>query len=131
MPLEVTVTMGGVDITDSCWADAMVTIPAVTGDVVITAKPGQREPLSFRWETQADMLVSVTSGGNTANNLTMTHGTITDGVFAKTRFTMSQGIHLRHDLPWRVEWKSAGTWTDTTDGALLFAEATPMRISQF
>jgi hypothetical protein len=53
----------------------------------------------------------------------MTHGTITDGTFSKTRFTMSQGISLRHDLPWAVEWKSSGTWTDTTDGALLFAEA--------
>ena len=123
LPLEVTVTMGGMDITNSCWANSMVSIPSVTADVVITAKPGQREPLNFRWETQADILVSVTSSGNTANSLTMTHGSITDGVFAKTRFTMSQGISLRHDLPWCVEWKSSGTWTDTTDGALLFAEA--------
>ncbi len=123
-PLEVTVTMGGEDITASCFSDNTVTIPSVTENVIITAKQGQREPMSFRWETQNDALVSITSDGNEKNKLTMTHGTITDGVFSKTRFTMSQGINLRHDLPWCVEWKSAGTWTDTTDGALLFAEST-------
>ena len=123
LPLEITVTMGGVDITETCLAGNTVTIPAVTGEVTITAKPGQREPMNFRWEMKDDAFVSVTADGNTENDLTMTHGTITDGVFAKTRFTMSQGIRLGHDLPWVVEWKSSGTWTDTTDGALLFSEA--------
>ena len=123
LPLEITVTMGGVDITETCLAGNTVTIPAVTGEVTITAKPGQREPMNFRWEMKDDAFVSVTADGNTENDLTMTHGTITDGVFAKARFTMSQGIRLGHDLPWVVEWKSSGTWTDTTDGALLFSEA--------
>ena len=123
LPLEVSVTMNGADITGSCLAGNRVSIPKVTGNVVIAAKPGQREPLSFRWETQGDALVSVATDGNTKNDLTMTHGTIVDGVYSRTRFTMSQGIRLRHDLPWAVEWKSAGTWTDNTDGALLFAEA--------
>ena len=35
---------------------------------------------------------------------------------------MNQCVSLRHDLPWRLEWKSSGTWTDTTDGALLFSQ---------
>ena len=35
--LTVTVTMGGRDITASCYADGVITIPAVTGDIVITA----------------------------------------------------------------------------------------------
>lgn len=34
----VTVTMGGKDITAAVWADGVVAIPAVTGNVVITAK---------------------------------------------------------------------------------------------
>lgn len=33
----VTVTMGGVDITDSAYADGHISIPSVTGDIVITA----------------------------------------------------------------------------------------------
>lgn len=123
LPLEITVAMGGVDITASCLSGNKVVIPAVTADVIITAKPGQRETKSFRWENKGNALVSVGSDGNTMNDLTMTHGTIVDGVFTKTRFTMNQGIRLRHDLPWCVEWKSSGTWTDTTDGALLFAES--------
>ncbi len=122
-PLDITVTMGGVDITQSCVNGNQITIPAVTAEVVITAKPGQREPRSFRWETRGNALVSVTDDCNTENTLTMTHGSITDGVYSKARFTMSQGICLRHDLPWCVEWKSSGTWTDTTDGALLFAQS--------
>jgi len=123
LPLEITVTMGGVDITESCRNGSTIKIPSVTADVVITAKPGQREPVNFRWETKDDVFVSVTTDNNLENPLTMTHGTITDGTFSKTRFAMSQGIRLRHDLPWCVEWKSSGTWTDTTDGALLFSQA--------
>ncbi|MBQ6839308.1 MAG: hypothetical protein IJO45_01280, partial [Oscillospiraceae bacterium] len=34
---EVTVTMGGQDVTASCYADGVVSIPTVTGDVTITA----------------------------------------------------------------------------------------------
>lgn len=33
----VTVTMGGVDVTDTVYADGVINIPAVTGDIVITA----------------------------------------------------------------------------------------------
>ena len=123
LPLEISVTMGGVDISESCRKGNTVTIPAVTGDVIISAKPGQRGPMNFRWETQNDVFTSVTSQGNEKNPITMTHGSITDGVFSKTRFTLEKAIRLQHDLPWCVEWKSTGTWTDTTDGALLFAEA--------
>ena len=122
-PLEITVTMGGADITAGCLSGNVVTIPAVDGEVSITARPKRSAPLAFRWETRGDRLVSVTTGGNVANELIMTHGTITDGVYSKARFTMDKSISLRHDLPWRVEWKSSGTWTDTTDGALLFAQS--------
>ncbi|MBQ8611926.1 MAG: SGNH/GDSL hydrolase family protein, partial [Oscillospiraceae bacterium] len=36
--VTVSVTMGGADITDAVWADGKVSIPAITGDVIITAK---------------------------------------------------------------------------------------------
>ena len=35
--LSVTVTMGGVDITDSCYANGEISIASVTGDIVVTA----------------------------------------------------------------------------------------------
>ena len=52
--LTVTVTMGGADITDTCYADGKITIPAVTGDLVITAKGkfsayGHLQPLPERF----------------------------------------------------------------------------------
>ena len=36
--ITVTVTMGGVDITDQVYAEGRITIPAVTGEIVITAR---------------------------------------------------------------------------------------------
>ena len=39
---SVTVTMGGNDITSSAYADGVITIPSVTGNVVITASATQR-----------------------------------------------------------------------------------------
>lgn len=111
-----------IEFFDLCYADGTVTIPAVTADVTITAEPGVRVPLSFCWETRDDALVSIDTDGNTDNPLTQTHGTISGGSFSRSRFTMNQCVSLRHDLPWRVEWKSSGTWTDTTDGALLFSQ---------
>ena len=129
----VTVTMGGIDITEKCYSDGRISIEAVTGDLKITAEAQEllpelnenRELVNFRWEydEKSDFLISVTANNNTENALSMTHGTITDGAFSKTRFTMSKTIMLNHDQPWSIEWKSEGTWSDTTDGALLFAEA--------
>ena len=50
---SVVVTMGGVNITGSCYASGVITIPAVTGNVVIDAYAeeyqGQSETLEFVW----------------------------------------------------------------------------------
>ena len=50
---SVIVTMGGTDITGSCYASGVITIPAVTGNVVIDAfaaqHQGQSETLEFVW----------------------------------------------------------------------------------
>ena len=119
--LDVSVLMNGEDITADCYTDGIVRIPAVSGDVVITASHTERDPLNFRWDFNDDKnaLISSTSNGNTENALTMTSGSITDGKFSKVKYTMSQAVTLKHDRPWIIEWRSEGTWTDTTDGALL------------
>lgn len=121
--LNVSVKMGGADITEACYVDGVVQIPAVNGDVVITASLADRDPLNFRWEydAQKNALVSGSSDGNTENALTMTSGSITDGKFSKVKYTLDEAVILKHDKPWAIEWKSSGTWTDTTDGALLLA----------
>ena len=121
--LNVSVKMGGADITETCYVDGVVQIPAVNGDVVITASLADRDPLNFRWEydAQKNALVSGSGDGNTENALTMTSGSITDGKFSKVKYTLDEAVILKHDKPWAIEWKSSGTWSDTTDGALLFA----------
>ena len=120
---NVTVTMGSKDITDTCYAGKTLTIQEVSGDIRITAssKIVCEEPGNYRWECTNDQMVSITEHGNTENNLTMTQGSITDGKFKNVKYTLDQAITLRHDQPWVFEWKSEGTWSDTTDGALLLA----------
>ena len=76
---------------------------------------------SYRWEIENDAMVSVVTNGNTENVLTMTSGSITDGKLSKVKYTLDQAVTLKHNQPWVMEWRSSGTWTDTTDGALLFA----------
>ena len=121
--LNVSVRMGDVDVTQACYADGIVQIPAVTGDVVISASLAERNPLNFYWkyDAQKNALVSTSTNGNTENVLTMTSGSITDGKFSKVKYTLDQSVILKHHKPWVMEWRSSGTWTDTTDGALLFA----------
>lgn len=53
----VVVTMGGVDITASCYADGVITIPEITGNIVITAVATVPE-----WsETVANLAVAIRS----------------------------------------------------------------------
>ena len=68
-------------------------------------------------------MVSVEDDVFSANTLTQTHGTITDGTLTGGRFVLGESVILDHGRPWVVEWKSSGNWTDTTDGGLLFSEA--------
>ncbi len=102
--LCVTVTMGEEDITASCFENGEIFIPAVTGDVVITAT-ANREPQSFKWEYRNGDLIST---GNTENILTKLSGSCSDGVFTDTRYQLTDEAVLRHDLPWVVEWKGEG-----------------------
>ena len=123
--LDISVWMGDTDITADCYANGVITIPAVTDNVKVCAKLAEREPLDFCWEINdtKDELISITDSGYTGNRLTMTSGSISDGKFSKVTYTLEQPVVLKHNHPWVIEWRSAGTWTDTTDGALLFAGA--------
>ena len=78
-------------------------------DVDITAE-AVHEPQSYRWEFNGTELACV-SGDNA---LTKTAGTTTDGVFNKTRYALAKSVVLSHDQPWAVEWKSEGTWKNTS-----------------
>ena len=118
--MQITVTMGGVDVTAEYYADGTVFIPAVAGNVVIDASALERDPLNFLWEFDGSNLVSVTTEGNTENALTLLAGSATDGVFSDARYQMEQTVLLLHDRPWVVEWKGAGT-----GGVILAKESTP------
>ena len=122
---EVTVTMGGKDITDSCYANGVVTIELVTADVVITAEAVlDHAPANYRWEFDGSDLVTVTADGNTENVLTKLAGSSTDGVFSTTSYSLEKTIVLSHDQPWSVEWKCEDTWKGTsTSGGRLFSTA--------
>lgn len=122
---SVKITMGGKDVTGSCYSDGAVRIARVTGDLKIAAKAELKpdEPKNFRWEMKGGQFVGVDTDGYTANPLNMTQGSITDGKFSKVKCILDESVVLQHSLPWIIEWKSSGTWTDTTDGALLFAGA--------
>ena len=115
--LQVTVTMGGEDITASTYANGTVTIGAVTADVTVTAR-SVYIPKNYRWEFDGTDLVCV-SGGNT---LTKNAGTTTDGVFSKTRYALETAVLLSHDRPWVVEWKCQGTFLNSngSSGARIF-----------
>lgn len=117
--LNVSVKMGGADITAQCYADGVVQIPAVNGDVVITASLADRDPLNFRWEIENNAMVSVTTDGNTVNDLTLTSGSITGGALKNIRYSLSKAVNLYHDVPWVIEWRSSGNW----DGMLLASNA--------
>ncbi len=117
MGLDVTVTMGGKDVTAAVYANGTVTIDSVTSDVTITAE-AVYVPKDYRWEFDGSDIACV-SGDNT---LTKNAGTTTDGVFSKTRYALTKEVVLLHDLPWVVEWKCEGTFLNTngSSGARVF-----------
>ena len=114
--LQVTVTMGGEDITCDAYANGAVSIEAVTDDVVISAKAVHRSA-DYRWEFDGTDL-ACTEGDN---SLTKNAGTTTDGIFNKTRYALEKAVVLSHDQPWSVQWKSEGTWKNTSgNGGRMF-----------
>ena len=104
--MEVTVTMGGADVTETAYSNGTICIETVTGDIVISAA-AERKPQNFRWEFKDSELVSV---GETENELTKLAGTVTNGVLDGGRYQLEISVVLKHDRPWVLEWKCAEDW---------------------
>ena len=107
--MDVTVTMGGVDITTDCYSDGVISIAEVTGDIVVSATGTMnKEPESYLWNFDGSALVSA---GKDENALTMQAGSITDSVFSSVRYSLETPVMLAHDAQWVVEWKCSGDWS--------------------
>ena len=102
----VVVTMGGKDVTAEAYCDGRITIAEVTGDVTVETVI-QRAPMNFRWEIQADELISA---GENENSLRKLAGTVTNGVLGDGRYQLTTPVMLNHDRPWVLEWKCAENW---------------------
>lgn len=76
-------------------------------------------PKSYRWEMQDNALVSVTTGSNTANALTLDSGSVTDGTLNSVRYSLQNKVRLYHDLPWVIEWRSSGNWDGMLFGSTM------------
>lgn len=122
------VTMSGVDITDSVVSNNTVTIPYVSGDIVIQA----HEFDYFHWKANSSGLVSASGGQVHTNTLTNYHtatGTNAIKSFANNAvefgtqgraYEMAEPVNLLHDRNWILEIKAAGEFTE---GVLLMSSS--------
>ena len=90
----------------------------VINDYVYDPSGGASESGIYRWETKNGSLQSVTTGGAAYNGLAMSQGSISGTGFTDARFSLHESVVLKHDEPWILEWKGAGSWTD---GSLLLS----------
>ena len=115
--MDVTVTMGGLDVTNSVYCDGVICVSEVSGDITINATGTlNKDKEYFRWEFDGSSLLSK---GESENDLTKQTGTITDGVLNSVRYDLAKPVLLRHDAKWSVEWKCSGDWS----GMLLSSHA--------
>ena len=63
--IDVKVTMGGVDVTSSCYKNRTINIENVTGDIVITAKGTQTPDTTIPETTVPETTVSETTAPDT------------------------------------------------------------------
>lgn len=125
--VDATVTMGGKDITADCYSNGVISIPAVTGDVIVTARTVLKynTPVSYRWETISNALQSVNDGGAIYNHATLIGGSCSGGVFTDGQHSLDNAVALFHDRPWVIEWKATGAWSS---GALILAGAAESKV---
>ncbi len=119
--------MGGKDITADCYSNGVISIPAVTGDVIVTARTVLKynTPVSYRWETISNALQSVNDGGAIYNHATLIGGSCSGGVFTDGQHSLDNAVALFHDRPWVIEWKATGAWSS---GALILAGAAESKV---
>lgn len=112
--LDVTVTMGGTDITDTAVTGNYIYIDAVTGDVTITAKDRVN---NYYWVNGASGFTSNPDQTDefTHNGAALVSGTHTTGVYGTdatsgdASYKLSHSIVLEHDRPWVLEFKMGGS----------------------
>lgn len=109
--LDISVFMNGEEITEAVIQGNKIFIEKVTGNLTIEADYIKitRDPLSFRFETVGDKLVSIITDGNTENIVTQNQGTIVDGFYTNAQFSLGTTIELLHDRAWAIEWKVKGS----------------------
>ena len=108
--IQISVKMGGVDITKDAVRGDVVSIENVTGDVVITAY----EFDNFHWEAKERALFSnpnleATFSYNDAALISGTYGA--NGVFdyaTAPQFELKEPAMLLHDKPWVMEFRITG-----------------------
>ena len=106
--LNVKITMGGKDVTSSCYANGKITVSSVTGDVVITVSAGIDDvPDNYCWKLSGSDLICVEG----ENALTRKAGTVSNGVISNAYYQLEKPVILCHDQPWAVEWKASGNWS--------------------
>ena len=104
---DITVTMGGNDVTSACLENGKIVIEKVTGDISVTAE-AERGNLSFRWEYSGGELVSVSESGYSSNKIVKIKGSSENGVFSDTYYRTQHTVMLEHDREWTLEWKGSG-----------------------
>ena len=91
----------------------------------------QKQPAYYHWEMNDTGLVSVTDGDAVENKLTLVQGTVTDGLLNGVQYNMDQGILLKHDRPWVIEWKAAGNGSSFGGGKLLSSSGSNDSYAQY
>ncbi len=95
---SVAVTMGGQDITESCYNDGSIIIPEVSGDIEITAslKNIARTFKSYRYEIVNEKVINVSTNENHSNDLSVEE----DSLYTRT------DIKLCYDTPWTIVFRT-------------------------
>ena len=74
----------------------------------------------YRWELSGNNWNSVMTGGNTFNEASLFHGTVSSGSMNQAIYSLSRSVVLKHDQPWVLEWKSSGSFSS---GSMMLATA--------
>lgn len=134
--IQISVTMGGVDITKSAVHGDTVSIDRVTGNVVITAS----EMDNFHWEAQASAMVPNPNldGAFSYNDVTLVSGTYgANGLFDATgvQYKLTEPAMLLHNKPWVMEFRITGVGpADSPDagfkgGIILASDSASARVN--
>ncbi len=132
--LNVNVKMNGEDITDTAYKNGKISIPAVKGDIEITAEVESvnRTFDNYRFETvnvnngssqlgqaTAQELKSIQTAENTENIITPISGEIQDGYIYSGEYILDNDIELFYDKPWSLVWRTE--YADES-ASLIFSE---------